>query len=369
MQILKTQLQISVNKMIYSEALNFILKKQSLGIKPGLARVKKLLADMGNPQDKIKVIHIAGTNGKGTVAKTIADALQNNGFKTGLFLSPWVVDYREQIQINGDYISEDDFASYVEEYSENDCTEFEMLTAIMYKYFADCSVDYAVVECGMGGAGDATNVEKENLAVITSISLDHTDFLGSTVEKIAEEKSGILRKNSACVLYPCKDLKHIFEPECKKLICVEEQGSVYANNLETVNAVLSEIGVDKIGSLSPLPARQERINGVLLDGGHNFEAAKALALLLNNEIAVIGMMGDKQVDEYLSVVAPKCRKIIAVTPDNPRAMPAEALAEIAKKYCKDVTACGNPREAVISNSNLTLVCGSFYLIREIRNLI
>ena len=197
--------------MIYNEALNFILGKQSLGIMPGLTRVMNLLETMGNPQNDIKIIHIAGTNGKGTVAKTINNALIDSGYKVGLFSSPWIDDYREQIQINDEFISEEEFASYVDKYKDNDCTEFEFLTAIMYKYFADSKVDYAVVECGMGGKGDSTNVEQSNISVITSISLDHTAFLGNTVEQIAEEKSGILRKNSTCVLYPNSDVEHIFE--------------------------------------------------------------------------------------------------------------------------------------------------------------
>ena len=167
--------------MIYDEALNFILGKQSLGIMPGLTRIMNLLEIMGNPQNDIKIIHIAGTNGKGTVAKTINNALIDSGYKVGLFSSPWIDDYREQIQINNDFISEEEFASYVDEYKDNDCTEFEFLTAIMYKYFADIKVDYAVVECGMGGKGDSTNVEQSNISVITSISLDHTAFLGDTV--------------------------------------------------------------------------------------------------------------------------------------------------------------------------------------------
>lgn len=355
--------------MNYNEALNFILKKQSLGIKPGLSRIKALLNVMGNPQDKIKIIHVAGTNGKGTVAKTIADALFLNGFKVGLFTSPWVVDYREQLQINGEYISEKVFAEYVSAYAENDCTEFELITAIMYKYFADNSVDYAVIECGMGGAGDATNVEKENLAVITSISLDHTDFLGASVEEIAAEKSGILRKNCTCVLYPNKGLEQIFEKKCKKLVCVDEQGSIAADNLATVNSALNELGFAPVESLSLIPARLERLNGVLLDGGHNPSAAHTLAPVINNEVAVIGMMRDKDVESYLSIIAPKCKRIIAVTPANSRAMSAAELAKIALKYCSDVQVCERPAEAIGNNPEVTLICGSFYLIREIRNLI
>ena len=360
--------------MIYNEALIFILGKQSLGIMPGLTRIMNLLETMGNPQNEIKIIHIAGTNGKGTVAKTINNALIDSGHKVGLFSSPWIDDYREQIQINNEFISEEDFAFYVDKYKDNDCTEFEFLTAIMYKYFADSKVDYAVVECGMGGKGDSTNVEQSNISVITSISLDHTAFLGDTVEQIAEEKSGILRKNSTCVLYPNPNVEHIFDGKCKKLINVKEQGNFKKNNLATANAVLKILGVPTVEQCAQLPARQEYIGNVMLDGAHNKNGAQALEPYLPNGkvTAVIGMMKDKDVDGYLSIIAPHLNRIITTTPDNSRSMPAEELKHLAQKYCKDVVAVDSSNEAVAlakQDENFKLVCGSFYLAREVRNLI
>ena len=347
--------------MNYYEALNFIEKKKSLGILPGLSRIKKLLSDMGNPQNEIKIIHIAGTNGKGTVAATVADALNYQGLKTGLFTSPWVVAYREQIQINGEFISEKEFSNLVEQYQDNDCSEFEFLSAIMFKYFADNKVDYAVIECGMGGREDATNVEDENLSVITSISLDHTDYLGSTLEEIAENKSGICRKNSDCIIYS-DEFANIFKDKCKEVII-----SPQSDNLSIVNAVLGHLGYNGSNALKRLPARQERRGEVLLDGGHNVAAAKMLEPLISNEVAIIGMMKDKDVEGYLSIIAPKCKRIIAVNVDNPRAISADELSEIAKNYCKEVLTAENAKEAI--KYNPTLICGSFYMIREIYNLI
>ena len=347
--------------MNYNEALNFIEKKQSLGIMPGLSRINKLLEKMGNPQNEYKIIHIAGTNGKGTVAKTINNALIKNGKRVGLFTSPWVIDYREQIQINNAFIPENDFAKYVEKYGDNDCSEFEFLCAIMFKYFADEGVDFAVVECGMGAKDDATNVESENLSVITSISLDHTDFLGATLEEIAENKSGILRKNCDCVLYS-NDFADIFRDKCKKLIIPCESG-----NLGVVNAALECLGLPPEKSFAKLPARQERKDGMLLDGGHNVAAAKMLSPIINDEVAIIGMMRDKDIEGYLGIIAPKCKRIIAVGVNNPRAVSANELAEIAKKYCDDVVICENAKAAL--KYNPTLICGSFYMIREIYNLI
>ena len=366
--------------MNYYEALKFITEKQSLGIKPGLSRVKNLLDEMGNPQENYKIIHIAGTNGKGAVAGIIAETLSKQGKKTGLFSSPWVIDYREQIQINGEFIPEEKLARYVTMYKDSDCTEFELLTAIMYKYFADERVDYAVVECGMGGLGDATNVESQNLSVITAVSLDHTNFLGDTVEKIAMEKAGIIKENSTCVLYPNPDVRHIFENECIKkdtrLVDVEsgDETDVYTLDLMTATEALYQLGFNTGASFVNLPARQEIINGVLTDGGHNESAGKALAdchLVGDSEVALMGMMKDKNAEAYLTHIAPKCKMIITTTPNNPRAMSSDGLMSIAKKYCNEVVSIPDPVKAIAfaKEKGLTLICGSFYLIREIRDYI
>ncbi|MBQ9228280.1 MAG: hypothetical protein IJ168_05545 [Eubacterium sp.] len=349
--------------MTYQQALQLLQKKQSLGIQPGLTRILSLLQLMGNPQNQLKIIHIAGTNGKGTVAATLAQAIQNAGYRVGLFTSPWVIDYREQIQLNGVFIPEDRLAAYVAQYADNDCTEFEFLTAVMYRYFADEAVDYAVVECGMGGKGDATNVERENLAVITAISLDHTDFFGSSLLDIAEEKAGILRPNSPCVLFPDNRIKPVFSGKCSSLITPR-----LPNNLSLVNCVLSQLHLPPVTSLVKLPARQEKIGRILLDGGHNTAAADHLAPLLHKEVAVIGMMKDKDVEGYLARVASRCKTVIATQPSHPRALDAATLADIAEDYCDNVLVVDAPADAV-RHPSLSLVCGSFYLAREVRNIL
>lgn len=359
----------------YEEALRVMTAKQSLGIMPGLNRIQSFLASMGNPQNKLNIIHVAGTNGKGSIAAAICNSLIRCGKTVGLFTSPWVVNYREQIQINAEYISRRDFAEYVARYRDNDCTEFEFLTAIMYRFFADRGVDYAVVECGMGGAGDATNVETKNISVITSVSLDHTDFLGDTIEKIAREKAGIIKPGSTCILYPNPECVHIIEEKCRvfdaTLIKVSETGSPIQNNIATAAAVLRACGFDCEVTLPQLPGRREMYKGIMLDGGHNPAAGACLAASLNHEVALIGMMRDKDVDGYLSLVAPHCKKIITTSPNNLRSMSALKLASVAGKYCGDVIAVDNSADALdfAVHNGLTLVCGSFYLIREIRNLI
>lgn len=360
--------------MDYNSALNLMLNKQSLGIMPGLTRILKLLKIMDNPQDKIKIIHIAGTNGKGTIANTISQTLTNNGYKVGLFTSPWVENYTEQIKLNGNPIDNADFAKYVDEYNDCDATEFELLTAIMYKYFADNAVDYAVVECGLGGLEDATNVEKENISVITSVAVDHTRILGSTVEEIARQKAGIIKDNSTCILYPNKNIDFIFENVCKqkntRLIKIADHGNFQENNLAVAERVIAELGIKTKVNLAALPARHENINGVIIDGGHNVDAANALASMnfTDKQVALIGMMADKNVNDYLSIVAPFCKAIITTTPNNSRAMSALELKKISEKYCDNVIAVDNPVDAVnfAKKQGLSLVCGSFYLARDIR---
>lgn len=363
--------------MNYTEALNFICDKKRLVIKTGLSRIESLLDKMGNPQDKIKVIHIAGTNGKGTVSNIIANALMKCGYKVGLFTSPWITDYRDQIQINGSFIPEKAFADYVTQYQNEEATEFELLTAIMYKYFADEKVDFAVVECGMGGKGDSTNAIKcPELCVITSVSMDHTDFLGSTLDEIASEKAGIIKENSMVVLYPNSACESVFENRCEKtnsrLVKVHNMGDFKSNNLETAKQTLACLGVRSQPVYPSLAARQEYIgNNMMIDGAHNKDGALALRDFLPNKkiTAVIGMMRDKDIDSYLKILAPRFEKIITVTVDNPRSISAFDLAEIAKKYSDNVEICGNPNTAVSlakQGNNFVLVCGSFYLARQIR---
>lgn len=361
--------------MNYESALNLIIQKQSLGIMPGLSRIEKLLDFMENPQKNLKIIHIAGTNGKGTVSNAIALALQAAGYKTGLFTSPWVTNYREQIQINGDYISKTDFSFYIDKYRNCDATEFELLTAVMYKYFFDCGVDYAVVECGMGGLEDSTNaIPAPELAVITSVSFDHTSFLGDALDEIATHKAGVIKQGCKAVLYPNDLTAHIFEEKCKavsaKLYKVEQQNDFSLNNLETVNTALTLLGVDRVKALPLLPARQEYItDSLMLDGAHNADGARALSARLpeKNITAVIGMMRDKDVDAYLSIIAPLCSKIIATTPSNSRALSADDLKSIAGKYCADAVAVADPLEAIkMLDGEFNLICGSFYLARDVR---
>ena len=247
-----------------------------------------------------------------------------------------------------------------------------LITQAYYKYFADENVDFAVVECGMGGKGDATNVESKNISVITSVAVDHTAFLGNTVEEIAKEKSGIIKQECTCVLYPNPKCEKIIENVCNKnnskLIKVDDTGNFLKNDIACAQAVLDKLSINIKAENPKLSARQSIVGGILVDGGHNEDAGMALKDKINNEVAVIAMMKDKNVDAYLSLVAPKCKTIYATQVNNSRSMKAYDLAEIAKKYCDDVLIFDDAIKAVDSakQNNLSLVCGSFYLYREIR---
>ena len=189
--------------MIYEETLKDITSQKKFHINLGLERISEILGLLNNPQDNIKCIQVAGTNGKGSVCSMLSSVLTEAGYKAGLYTSPHIFDYTERIKINGTDISKDEFSQYYSQITEladkNEIqlTEFEILTAIMFKYFSDKKTDIAVVETGLGGRFDATNVLKTNLcSIITHIDLDHTDRLGDTKDKIAFEKAGIIKPNS-----------------------------------------------------------------------------------------------------------------------------------------------------------------------------
>ena len=188
--------------MEYAEAINLLTSKGMFRIDLGLDRIALALEKLGNPQDSLKCIHVAGTNGKGSVCAIIDSVLREAGYKTGLYTSPHIYEYTERIKVNGAEISEKDFARLFEKVisTEVQLTEFEILTAIMFLYFNEQNVDYVVLETGMGGRFDATNVIKKNLcSIITHIDLDHTDRLGKTKDEIALEKAGIIK--SGCPVF------------------------------------------------------------------------------------------------------------------------------------------------------------------------
>ncbi|MBR2868804.1 MAG: bifunctional folylpolyglutamate synthase/dihydrofolate synthase [Clostridia bacterium] len=416
-----------------TQAIEYIHSLEKFGIKPGLERIRALCEILGNPQDKLKVIHVAGTNGKGSTSTMISNILIKNGFRTGLYISPYVTDFRERIQFNGNMIEHSELAECVEKVKEaveillekgEQTTEFEALTATAFLYYAKKECDFVVLEVGLGGRFDATNVIKAPfVSVIASISLDHINILGDTVEKIAAEKCGIIKFGGETVVYPfqhdgamnvinetCKSrMNSIRIPDVSKLTIGNEsiegtranydgidyllplagEHMIY-NSVTAIEAIRSlkrfgiEITDDIISSgieSSVMPARMELIRKkpiIILDGGHNEGCANALSEFIRKHltgkriIMVSSMMADKDYESYLCLVAPFADVFIATKADVPRALSSDDLSAAAHKYCAETFSFESPVKALTAARNILepddvlIVCGSFYLAGEIR---
>lgn len=415
------------SNMNYSQALEYIHSFLKFGSKPGLERVSALLEENGCPQNELNIIHVAGTNGKGSVSAMIAKSLTLSGKKIGLFTSPYVSDFCERIQIDGEMISHQKLTELVEKYSKqikklNSLnifpTEFELITAMAFDFFKQENCDYVVMEVGLGGLYDSTNVvRKPVVSVITHIDLDHSEVLGKTVGEIASQKCGIIKDGCPCVLYPeqYREVFTVVENECKKrtskLIvpdtkklknistdnlktsfsynneeyCLGMIGDHQALNAVTAIEALKIVGCEeryiKAGiSQAALPARIEVISRdplVILDGAHNPDGAKALSRSIKSiggYVAVVSVMRDKDVGGCLKYLLKNAKKTVATKCVNPRAMDENDLAELCKKYCKDVFCVGKAEQAVDhalkNNDGLPVViCGSLYLASEVRDFI
>lgn len=395
--------------MNYSETLNFIHSLGNFSLPAGLDRIKKVLEILGNPQNDFKSIHIAGTNGKGSVTTFLASIFKEAGYKTGSFISPYIIDFRERIQIGGEFISETDLVKYAQMVKDTGValTEFEFITAVAFLYFKENKIDILICETGLGGRLDATNTLENLVAtVITKIGLDHTAVLGDTIKKIAEEKCGILRSCPAVTTpYQEIDALKVIKSKSQNLIipdvsCLEVDGNTYIykgekfelsllgdfqieNSLVAIETARNsgyDISYDAIykGIKNAFfPARLEVISKaplVLLDGAHNPDGAKVLAKELSKSkekpIAIVGMMKDKNVSEVLSEVLKHCASAVCVTvPNNPRSMSGEELCEIASEFCKCSVADGLEKAIEKIKDQNAVIFGSLYLASAIRPLL
>lgn len=402
--------------MNYGETLNYIHSLGKFSKPAGLGRISLALKILHNPQDNFKSIHIAGTNGKGSVATMLAKIFRTAGYKTGLFISPFVIDFRERIQINGDFISEKDLAEYSQRVIDTgvEMTEFEFITAAAFSYFSDKKCDIVIAETGLGGRLDATNtLNNVAAAVITKIGLDHIGILGDTVEKIAAEKCGIIKDCPVTVTSPNqrKSALAVIEGSSKRLVTPDlsqltvlncgENGSsiIYMNReyeislvgeyqienaltvIETVKASGYNIPYNTVKTALAntfFPARAEIISKnplVVLDGAHNPDGAAELAKILKKyegeAVALIGVMRDKDYNAVLRATLPFCRAAVAVTVENmPRSLDGKILALTAEEYCPTQIA-GNYDEAIKKTSEFAdgapvFVFGSLYLAGGIR---
>jgi len=416
--------------MDYKEALTYIDGVSWLGSKPGLERITELLEKLGRPQDRLKFIHIAGTNGKGSCAAMLASVMKAGGYKTGLFTSPYLSRFNERMQINGKQIGDEALAEIVSqikpaaEAMADHPTEFEMMTAAALLWFKQEACDIAVLETGLGGRLDATNViATPEAAVIMNIGMDHTQVLGDTVEKIAEEKAGIIKPGCDCVLYQQDErVVALIRRRCRELGASlriadfaqihSEFDSLYGQSftykgeayalpllgrhqlknaavaLETVEVLrnkgwkLEQSEVEHGIYAVAWPGRFEIVHDeplFIVDGGHNPQCAQTVVENLEtyfperDRILLVGMLADKDCAGTLDVLAPAADSFICITPESPRALPAEDLAKLLKKYRKPVTVCPDIREAVgmaIDTAGKTgVICavGSLYSVGAIRS--
>lgn len=419
--------------MAYKETLQRIHALNKFGSRPGLDRIRMLLDMMGNPQNNLRFIHVAGTNGKGSVCAVISSALRCAGYKTGLFISPYITSFCERIQINNELIPEEKLCevadyvfSLVDKLNEKGIiiTEFEFVMAVAFEHFLRENCDVVVLEVGLGGRLDSTNVIEPALcSVITKIGLDHTDILGNTIEQIAREKGGIIKKGTKVVSSPQEDeAKKVFEEICKGFdvslrfsdaMSVEVRNSsisgtefVYKGeemmlrltgehqieNLKTALCALEEVKdtLDKIDTDSIKrgvesavnPARFEIISTepcVIIDGAHNPDGMKTFAHSIRQYagdkkgVLVIGMLRDKDCSSSLEYIEGLFGKVYTVPIDNPRAMESADMAKLCSKYFESVEAFEDAEEAFLEalHSAKTqgvhlCVCGSLYLASQIR---
>ncbi len=397
--------------MTYLESLEYIHSLPRFKGEATLCRITELMNALGNPQKELKFIHVAGTNGKGSVCSFLASALKESGKKVGLFVSPYIIDFCERIQINGEFIEKDDLATFATEVKNVgvSVTEFEFITAVAFLYYKYKGCDVVVLETGLGGRFDATNVIPAPLAaVITGIGLDHTEILGDTVEKIAYEKCGIIKEGSIVATtfnQPDSALRVITAvakakvPQKEKLTVKSasacgnsfiykgiEYKTALIGEYQIENAVLAietlaALGVESNAIVkgianAQIPARLELLSKeplVLLDGAHNPHGARSLAEVLKKNrgaTAIIGMMADKNCDETLALTLPHLERVITIKVDNPRSLKAEELAAKAKNYCADVTVADSLEQALelAGRETPVFIFGSLYLASSIRSL-
>ncbi|MET3616876.1 dihydrofolate synthase/folylpolyglutamate synthase [Peptoniphilus olsenii] len=396
--------------------------------------IKKLLERLQNPQNHAKTIHITGTNGKGSVASFLSNALVENNYKVGKFTSPYLLDIRESIQINGEFIPKESFVKNLEIIRrETDILDkeniivssFEILTSIAYLYFKEQNADFNVIEVGMGGRVDATNVEDENISVFCHISMDHMGVLGSTLKEIAYQKGGLIRKNSFAFSYPQdkeakEELIRISTENNTSFIDFkfEEVEIIKSNNEETIfnfrnfknvktslvgeyqayNASLALIVLEhlkknynlndekiKIGiSESQNIGRLELISKyplILIDGSHNEASINMLVKNINKfsyDKLILGfsVLKDKNHDKILSKVEKLANTIVLTEIDNERYTPLKDLKEEFEQITdKEIYAIKDRKKAVektielAAANDLILWCGSLYLIKDIRKII
>jgi len=402
-----------------------------------LDRMTRLLSLLSNPHQGLKFIHVAGTNGKGSISRMLEEILYESGYKTGLFTSPYIVDFRERIQINNVMISEQDVCLYfekvmdvshvLEEEKMGIPSEFEVVTAMSFMYFKDKGVDIAIIEVGIGGLYDATNVIMPVLSVITSINYDHMNILGSTLESIAFHKAGIMKGNPVVSSSQQPEVRKVLRDKAKeissnltfsssreiKFLRLEGTFQVvqyHLNGHEPIIVKLSLLGIHQMLNAGVVlysafelirqgytaiteehirralvkvqwPGRMEVVSEeplIVIDGAHNLDGAinlkESMAFYFRNRkiILLLGMLRDKDVDSVSKVMSMDAKKVILVTPDDFRALNAEDLYRLLEPQRNMETAASFKAAAekaldAYQVGDVILSAGSLYTIGDVKN--
>ena len=425
--------------MNYEEAMNFIQNTNKFGSVLGLDNIRELLERLGNPQDQLRVVHIAGTNGKGSTLAFLAGIFRESGYRAGRYVSPASFYYEERFRINEENISKKDLCFYMEKIKNvaeemvkdglSHPTMFEIETALSFLYFLDKKVDVVLLETGMGGRLDATNVVKKPIAtVIASIGMDHMQFLGDTLEKIASEKAGIIKEGCPVISYDnTKEVNEVIKNKAKQMhakvtfvnsagirvlqeslngesfsyrssdgrwyekIEIPLLGRHQINNaalaLETLNVIKNyycisdfqtEDGMRKTiwrGRIEIL----EREPMVICDGAHNPDGAKSLLSFLQNNftnqrlIYIMGVLSDKDYEQMVQILAPAADKSYTVAPDNPRALSSRELCNCISKYHQNVeerqrlAECLSEVRQKAEKDDVIIICGTLSFQNELIN--
>ncbi len=424
--------------MNYDQAVSYIHETKKYGSKLGLTNISKLLELLGNPQDYLSFVHVAGTNGKGSVCAYIATTLVKAGYKTGLFISPYIEKFTERIQIDFNNMKEEHLVDVVLRVKHcvnlmlinkmNHPTEFEINTAIAMTYFHEQHCDIVVLETGLGGRFDSTNVIKKNeVSIITALGFDHVAVLGNSIDKIAFEKAGIIKDNCPVVIYGRNNLMAI---EVIKHVAVIKKAKVTLSNYKLVNNLngnedgytfdykhISNLSIglrgihqvdNAITALEALfilqkkgysintahiikgfkntkwPGRLEVLSKtpyIMCDGAHNPQAANALKEYFDKFhhgkkiIFLMGVMSNKEYDQMAAILVKDAKGVICVQVDNERALPKEQLAKTCKKYCHNVlvsdTIASGMDTAVKMWNKQDVICsfGSLYLIADVKKYV
>lgn len=417
-----------------TEAEKYIHSRTHFGARLGLGRISLLLSRLGDPQKSLRFVHVAGTNGKGSTATFLANILTRSGYRTGRYISPYILEFNERISIDEKHITDDELQDVIDrirptvDAMSEPITEFELITAAAFLYFKEKECDVVVLEVGLGGRFDATNViPPPQCSVLTKISFDHMQYLGNTLEEIAFEKCGIIKEGSAAVCYPfqlapamsviervCAERRvPLLLPDLRQLEILKTgiRGSVIAYrgrvmtvplagrhqiyNAATAIAAVEYLATEKDFSISLssiargiettfFPARLEVLRQsplVLLDSAHNEDGMRTLVAALEScvpeqpLIALFGVFSDKDYEKEIDLLAPSVARFVTLTPKDPRALPGGKLAQFIRQKGKPAEYYSDPASGYAHALTLAgpggavVICGCMHMASDLRALI